>query len=230
MDLSEILKESLTLDINDRLVLASKLSASVLKETQGRRPILNSAADSALRNFDTMRTAIGVCVGSGCPIPALMLIYAGIDIAGALNASTVEYQASGAKFRDWVARYMLSRLGNQVTAQELWLARCGLLHVYSSSSNPATPTEISREISYVAYTPEKEQFINSLRHMTVSGHRPDLNGYVVLSVQEIAVAYDEGWVTMLSEVLNDPARRPLFEQHSVDQFANVSMPENQAGP
>jgi len=225
MKLAELVKPSLALEINDRLILSSLLSESVIKETQGRRPRLNSAADAALSNFDSLRTAIGVSISSGCPMPALMLIYAGIDIAGALNAQTQEYRARQDKFEAWADRYVLPRIGNQVTARELYLARCGMVHAYSTTTTPAK--DGLREISYVGYTPEKEMFIRTLNAVTISGHRPDLRPFVVLSVQELAIAYDEGWTTMLMEVVNDSCRRPLFEQHCGEQFNTVSMPKTQ---
>jgi hypothetical protein len=102
-----------------------------------------------------------------------------------------------------------------------------MVHAYSTTTTPAKNG--LREISYVGYTPEKEMFIRTLNAVTVSGHRPDLRPFVVLSVQELAIGYDEGWTTTLMEVINDPARRPLFEQHCSEQFNTLSMPA-QRGP
>lgn len=153
-----------------------------------------------------------------------MLVYAGIDIAGALNAPTEEYRASGEKFKAWATRYMVPRLDNQVTAEELYRARCGMVHAYSSNSTPSEATAEMRVISYVTYTPEKVHFAERLRTMTVSGHRPDLRPFVIMSVEELAVAYDTGWCQMLWEVLADSSRLPLFERHCEEQFANLSVP------
>lgn len=224
MKLAEILKETAGLDTNEKVILAGRVFGVAFQEMQTQRPRVPGQADAALKNFDTLRTALAVCVSSGCFMPALMLTYAGMDIAGAMYAPTEEYKASGAKFREWVARFILPSLNNQVSAQELYAARCGMLHVYSSSSTASPTAPVGREISYVGYTLEKELCIASLQAMTVSGQRADLSGFVVLSIQELVVAFDAGWLQMLHEVLTDSTKRPLFERHCAEQFNHVSMP------
>ncbi len=81
-------------------------------------------------------------------LAALILAYATIDAFAILDRPTYkapkEERTPGAIFRAWVDRYFLpetelSRLKpHALTAQELWLSRCGLLHGF-------TPDAYARE-------------------------------------------------------------------------------------
>lgn len=65
----------------------------------------------------------------------LLVLYAGIDTMAWL--SVPEEESSGLDFQRWVQDYMLSRNGQllpNVTAADLWGARCGLLHTGAPES------------------------------------------------------------------------------------------------
>jgi hypothetical protein len=65
-------------------------------------------------------------------LPALMMTYATIDILSSLACSAQE--SSGSDFRDWVNRYLLPHSQLCCTAEDLWSARCSLLHTYTPDS------------------------------------------------------------------------------------------------
>lgn len=65
----------------------------------------------------------------------LLLLYAGIDTMAWLSVS--EEESSGQDFQRWVEDYMLTPNGQlipNVTAADLWGARCGLLHTGAPES------------------------------------------------------------------------------------------------
>ena len=86
----------------------------------------------AKKTFDAI-----VCLrDAGYHIPALMLTYAAIDQMSWL--AIPENRSSGNDFKVWVQKYMLSN-GNLVcSADDLWAARNGLLHMGIAESNDHT--------------------------------------------------------------------------------------------
>jgi hypothetical protein len=227
LKLAQIIEDAKKLGVNECTIIAGELSAHVLKDSLRRRESFSGGTETGVRNFDALRMAIGVCVSANSALPALMLVYAGIDIAGALYSSDTDYRASGAKFKAWVTRFMLGRLNNAVTADELWRARCGAVHVYGPSSNhpPAANQSPPREISYVIFTPEKADWQRTLDELhRVTGDQPTAANAVLLSVQEIAAAFDQGWQEMLVEVRRDPSKLAIFEAHCAEQFEHMSLP------
>ena len=224
MSLESILRDAASLTIDDKLILGANMYSDVYRRMNARLPRMSGAADSALKNYNSLRMALAVCASAGCVMPAVMLAYAGMDIAGALYAPTIRYRATPANFKEWARRFVLPRLQTQVTAEDLYAGRCGVVHVYSPSSGAEQSGGRRREITYVGYNPEKEQALATIRAMAGSSQRPNVENLIILSVQEIVVAFDAGWMQMLSEVMADSTRWPQFQRHCAEQYEHMSMP------
>ena len=89
-------------------------------------------------NFDTniahLQAACEVLLASHLNMPALLLIYAGIDILGALNRPADKSEQSGDDFISWADQYLSPAQTLGCTSDDLWGARCGPLHSYTSES------------------------------------------------------------------------------------------------
>src|ERR1017187_6270801 len=87
--------------------------------------------------FQMHLRAIGTCLSAELPEASLVLIYSGFDTFGLLSAHPNVLDASGDTYKQWCEKYILPRIksveGDQVTADDLWGARCGMLH----TSHPA---------------------------------------------------------------------------------------------
>src|SRR5437764_14091045 len=94
---------------------------------------LMSVADSGIDLRDLIR-AVRLCLAQHLPLPALMLLYAGIDTAGWLAADDPKAPV-GQRFTEWVDRYLLPRTTLKVTALELYAARCAVLHTMTARSD-----------------------------------------------------------------------------------------------
>ncbi|MFI5399298.1 MAG: hypothetical protein ACHQ9S_27530 [Candidatus Binatia bacterium] len=66
---------------------------------------------------------------------ALILIYALIDILGSLTRLDESGTAASGNFRSFVVKYLLPRSQLGCTADDLWGARCGILHELDSQSD-----------------------------------------------------------------------------------------------
>lgn len=72
--------------------------------------------------------AIDDNLAAGRSMPALLLLYAGIDLLAWLEAPGDQTELRGSDFKSWCLRYLLPESGLECNANELWAARCALLH------------------------------------------------------------------------------------------------------
>jgi hypothetical protein len=91
--------------------------------------------ESVLKTIYQHVSAIRLCLRSGLQLPALILVYVGIDAFGALGRPLGQKRKTGKDFIAWADRYMVKPSSLSVTAVELYGARCGLLHTLGSDSN-----------------------------------------------------------------------------------------------
>src|SRR5271155_2141189 len=90
-------------------------------------------SDLALyRNLMSLGAGVEQCIKHKLHLPALVLIYSGIDTAGWLDSP--ERDATKGSFMNWVNNYLLKAKALRCTAIDLYAARCGLLHTFSPDS------------------------------------------------------------------------------------------------
>jgi len=88
--------------------------------------------------------AIALCLKVKLRTPALLLLYASIDIMGSLDRPE---SRPNVRFTEWADKYLLPDAGLACSAMDLWGARCGLLHTYISESDHSRQKK-AREIYY----------------------------------------------------------------------------------
>lgn len=75
---------------------------------------------------------------SGHDDACLILLYSLLDVLGSASRAACDQPGTGADFRRWIEEYVLPHLDGEVTAEDLWGARCGLLHALSQESRWTT--------------------------------------------------------------------------------------------
>ncbi|WP_368607455.1 hypothetical protein [Pseudomonas fulva] len=93
-----------------------------------------------------MTDAMIVLRDSGHTVPALMLTYAAIDQMAWLAAP--QERTTNADFKKWVNTYMLANNPMNVTVDELWEARNGLLHTGTAESSANQRDKNIRKVFY----------------------------------------------------------------------------------
>src|SRR5262249_22204392 len=80
-------------------------------------------------------------------IPALILAYSTIDAFASLARNDPE-ESTSADFKAWVGTYLVpgSELEGRVTPDELWAARCGLLHTFGPEARDVRKKGVRRVI------------------------------------------------------------------------------------
>ncbi|MDE2465345.1 MAG: hypothetical protein KGO02_16775 [Alphaproteobacteria bacterium] len=84
-----------------------------------------------------MILGIEACVECECLVSAVTLIFAAIDALAALTRPTTQPETDGEIFRAWATRYINPAVRLHCSAQDLWGARCGVLHTYSPEATRA---------------------------------------------------------------------------------------------
>lgn len=83
--------------------------------------------------------AIRLCVDEHLGMPALVLLYSGIDSIASLDRPAAKKKADRWNFTAWCENHMKSKSRLGLTGMDLYAARCGILHANSPDS------EISRQ-------------------------------------------------------------------------------------
>jgi hypothetical protein len=66
---------------------------------------------------------------------ALILLYAFLDVLGTATKVLTDGNGNGPAFRRWVDEYVLSATELGVSSEDIWGARCGMLHSLSHESD-----------------------------------------------------------------------------------------------
>ena len=82
-----------------------------------------------------MRAGIKACEQAKCVVSALTLIYSAVDALAALTREAKETRVMRKQFLTWVGKYLLPELGVAPTALDIYGARCGVVHMYASTSD-----------------------------------------------------------------------------------------------
>lgn len=99
---------------------------------------------------DQLLQVIGVageCIRQGAVLPSLILVYSAIDAVAWLGRRDLHPEVR-AVFTEWVDRWLLPASPLPCSALELYAARCGVLHTFTSQSELATRGKVRR----IAYT------------------------------------------------------------------------------
>lgn len=105
-------------------------------------------AERAFDRFvrDTI-TALAVLSEAGLLTQMMIVMYSAIDAAGLLNAPLEQADADGNSFKAWVDEYILKDDKTGLTADDLWGARCAVLHTAGSESR-LSRTGKAREVAF----------------------------------------------------------------------------------
>ena len=142
---------------------------------------------------------------------ALLLIYAGMDTMAFISMPDAQEDVKGTDFIGWADHFL--DLDGRVTGEELYAARCALLHTYSTESRRTRSGTGVRQIGY---------FAGALGPIVRADPAIDPQ-FVMVSVEGLSFAFFKAIDRSLIEVFGDPLRRPVAERrlkacvHQMDQ-------------
>lgn len=134
--------------------------------------------------FLSTTKAIGTLFRENLLPHSLVVIYSTIDTCGLLDAPPTQTVATGASFKEWVKKYVLTYPGLEFNEIDLWGARCAVLHTFTSESDLSNAGK-ARELQY--YTGDKsaphiQRYINFTKSYEGGKHLPVHYGDLAESV------------------------------------------------
>src|SRR5260370_9121493 len=95
-------------------------------------------------NIEAHVAAIRVCLESHFRMPALALIYCGIDVLANLSRPAQNTEVTQSDFVNWTERYMEGQKLLGGSGLDLYAARCGILHTYTMDSRLVAKGRVKR--------------------------------------------------------------------------------------
>jgi len=118
---------------------------------------INNAKASELwsQKVDQLFEGIEFCLGKNLWEPTLILLYAGIDAMAWLDRSPAAKDVTSQDFIAWCQKYLLAPGDDLLTADDLYAARCGLLHSHTGESSKHREGKV-KKVFYSRRTPAGE--------------------------------------------------------------------------
>lgn len=128
---------------------------------------------------------------------SLIVFYSTIDAFGLLVAEIGTVSASQRTFKEWVRNYLVPSGSQDFNEDDMWGARCGVLHTFTSESDLSRSNKV-RQIQYVSEgtgTPIFEAMKLAAR---------DVDGgdvHVLVDLKELYVSFGEALARSLDELV-----------------------------
>lgn len=148
-----------------------------------------------LHNIKNHLCAIRLCLDNHLRIPALILIYSGIDMMAALSRPAKAEKVIRADYIDWAERYMRCKERLGVSGIELYAARCGVIHTATADSQLSNEGK-ARKIFYAWGDRQTDEPMSLLAALGI-------DDVVVLKVEGLATAFSDGIVCFGDEIDQD---------------------------
>jgi hypothetical protein len=139
------------------------------------------------------------------PLPAFILLYSSIDILSSLTRPIGSDDTSGLVFKNWVGKYMLSGSPLTCNEEDIWGARCGLLHTYTIQSR-LSRQRVARELHYIS----DKGFANFLQQQV----DPNAKDKVFVCLPDLISAFVDAIMRFTKDVKDDESLRAIVFAHS----------------
>lgn len=158
--------------------------------------------ENVLRHFH----AIDLCLENNLLMPALVMIYNGIDIVAALNRDSTKERVDKHDFIKWCENYLIPESSLSCKGIDLYAARCGILHTYTAVSDLSKKGEAS-EIIYFFGEIEKEKYQKII----------DANysrKVIIESVDNLYKAFKHGFFKFVDDIKSQPEKELLVYERA----------------
>jgi hypothetical protein len=149
---------------------------------------------------------------------ALVVLYSGIDILSSLTRPESSENTSSQYFKEWVERYMLLKLPSALTAQDIWSARCGLLHTNQPDSDLSRKGK-AKEIVYMRAPMEDIESAQKLCDADTS----NVSQSVVVAFSDLHQAFFEGVSNFFADINRDMELQRRATFHSKKMFGQTKF-------
>ena len=171
--------------------------------------------ENLFKNYYQLIQATDECVNKHRVLPALVLIYTGIDSVSWI-ASEDPNEKPGTRFKNWVDAWMLKNGKLNCTAEELYAARCGVLHRLTPDSTLSEKNGV-RKITYAWGKAKHEKLEESISALSMN------DSVASVHLDELFWSFREGFADYLDYVFSNAGEREKFLTKSGQHFANIKV-------
>lgn len=169
--------------------------------------------DSFYKNYTQVIEAADYCVTKHLTLPALILIYSAIDSAGWV-ASSNQKKSVNARFTDWVNNWMLKDGKLKCTAEELYAARCGVLHTLTPNSSLSKNKGV-RKIAYAWGKAKTETLVESISELSMESEIASIH------IDDLFTSFKEGLANYLEYAFKNAEEKENILLKSNQHFVNM---------
>ena len=137
-------------------------------------------------------------------LPSIMVSFSTIDILAGLTRPSQKVESDGQDFRAWVEKYVLPGSKLPCSANDLWAARCGLLHTYTPEARDIRAGK-ARPLLYA---------LGSLDDDDRASTELSLGEYVVIVSQDLFNSLSVAFDRFMREVAADSALGQLVDERA----------------
>jgi hypothetical protein len=150
--------------------------------------------------------SIGTCLSTGHPEATLALVYSGIDVFGWLAAPQGIEFGTGDTYKNWCNKYLVNQIqsveGLVITGDDLWAARCGMLH----TSTPISRLSRHGQAYELWYQYQGKTGVN---YFSNTGLCP-----LGLDIEKLALAFREAGIAFIQDLKTDQEANNVSEQRA----------------
>jgi hypothetical protein len=158
--------------------------------------------ENVLKHF----LAIDLCLENSLLMPALVLIYNGIDTFAALSRPVTKDKVTRQDFISWCDRYLLPVSSLECSGLDLYAARCGILHTYTAVSDLSNGNEAA-ELHYYLGSINKEKY-----QKIIDSKYP--NKVVIVSLENLDKAFKTGYFSFMEDIKKEPQKESLVYERA----------------
>jgi len=163
------------------------------------------------KNIYELRKAPGVCLQNEYWLSAVKLIYSGTDNLAWLSRKHEKPNVDKKDFTDFVNRYLLPDSGLTCSSEELYSARCGLLHCNTAESGISRSGN-AKYLSYATGLSSEEIGYEHIRPESRDRH-------VVVNIDKLYKAYNKS-IDILNQRISQEANfADLIYHRSIKLYA-----------
>ena len=171
--------------------------------------------ENLFKNYYQIIQATDDCINKHMTIPSLILIYSAIDSVSWI-ASEDPNEGVGLRFKKWVDTWMLKDSKLQCNAEEIYSARCGILHTLTPNSTLSQNKGI-RQIAYAWGKAKNEDLMESISELSMT------DNLVSVHLEDLFLAFRRGFADYLEYVFNNEDEKVKFLSKSGQHFSNLEM-------
>jgi hypothetical protein len=167
-----------------------------------------------MKNYYEIFKAIDYCVNNLQIMPALILIYSSMDSISWLFCNE-KGPSNRKRFVKWVTEWMLADGQLPCTGEELYKARCAILHTLTPDSH-TNNKEPNRTISYAWGKAKVEDLTKAIKLLNYQ----DIVG---IQLEELSRVFRVAFAACIDETMKNPQKQHLFIEKANKHYANTSI-------